>query len=100
MRALLIEDHEFVARKIAATLEAENHVCHRTGSGEDGQQMARLYDYDIIILAHALPDIQGNLVLRNLRNANIGTPVLFLSECCEPESKYEILLGGADDYMT
>ena len=100
MRALLISDHEFVARKIEATIESEDGVCHRTGSGEDGLQMAKLYDYDIVLLAHAPPNIRGDLVLRSLRNSNIDTPVLFLSECCEPESKIEMLRGGADDYMT
>ena len=100
MRALLIEDDALVADTVQDMLEAENYVCNWTDTGEDGLDIAKLYDYDIIILDLTLPDIDGVQVLRRLREATIRTPVLILSGRGALEAKVEGLKNGADDYLT
>ncbi|MCC6471564.1 MAG: response regulator transcription factor, partial [Alphaproteobacteria bacterium] len=67
---------------------------------EDGLEIGKLYDYDIIVLDLMLPDIDGYEVLRRLRQARIKTPILILSGLSELDAKVKGLGVGADDYMT
>jgi len=68
--------------------------------GEDGLEIGKLYDYDIIVLDLMLPDMDGIEVLRRLRDARIQTPVLILSGLGESGHKVKGLGTGADDYLT
>ena len=68
--------------------------------GEDGLEIGKLYDYDIIVLDLMLPDMDGIEVLRRLRDAHIQTPVLILSGLGESGHKVKGLGTGADDYLT
>jgi two-component system cell cycle response regulator CtrA len=81
-------------------LRGEGFVCDTTDLGEDGLEIGKLYDYDIIVLDLMLPDIDGYEVLRRLRAAKIQTPVLILSGLSEPDQKIKGLGFGADDYLT
>ncbi len=100
MRALLIEDDPTTAQSIRMMLKSEGMVVDVTDLGEDGLEIGKLYDYDIIILDLMLPDINGLEVLRRLRDARIDTPVLILSGLGESENKVKGLGIGADDYLT
>jgi len=81
-------------------LKSENYVCDTTDLGEDGLEIGKLYDYDIIVLDLMLPDIDGYEVLRRLRSARVNTPILILSGLNEPDHKIKGLGIGADDYLT
>jgi two-component system cell cycle response regulator CtrA len=100
MRVLLIEDDSSTARSIELMLKSEGYICDTTDLGEDGLEIGKLYDYDIIILDLMLPDIDGYEVLRRLRAARIGTPILILSGLAELDNKLKGLGFGADDYLT
>lgn len=100
MRVLLIEDNSSTANFIELMLKAEGMVVDNTDLGEDGIEIAKLYDYDIILLDLMLPDMDGMEVLRRIRNARIETPILILSGIMQPESKVKGLGFGADDYLT
>ena len=100
MRALVIEDDPVSARLIEHALKGENMVCEPANSGEDGIELAKLYDFDIVILDLRLPDIDGYEVVRRLRAARVQTPVLILSGRTDPTDKVRGLVGGADDYLT
>ena len=100
MRVLLVEDDAATARGIELMLRSEGMVVDATDLGEDGLEIGKLYDYDIIILDLMLPDIDGLEVLRRLRDARVRTPVLILSGLTEAENKVRGLGGGADDYLT
>ena len=100
MRVLLIEDDSAMARSIELMLRSETFNVYTTDLGEEGIDLGKLYDYDIIVLDLQLPDMSGFEVLRALRVAKVQTPVLILSGNAIVEAKVKALGFGADDYMT
>jgi two-component system cell cycle response regulator CtrA len=100
MRVLLIEDDASVSASIDLMLAAEGINVSATEFGEEGVDLGRIYDYDLILLDLNLPDMSGLDVLRDLRLAKIRTPVMVLSGTSEIATKVKSLSGGADDYMT
>ena len=100
MRVLLIEDDSSMARGIELMLNAEGLNVYSTDLGEEGVDLGKLYDYDIIILDLGLPDMSGYDVLKKLRTAKVETPILILSGMSEPDDKVKGLGFGADDYLT
>jgi two-component system cell cycle response regulator CtrA len=100
MRVLLVEDDSSTAKSIELMLKSESFIVDSTDLGEDGLEIGKLYDYDIIILDIMLPDIDGYEVLRRLRDARVETPILILSGLTELDSKIKGLGFGADDYLT
>src|SRR3954466_4289881 len=100
MRILLIEDDAMVSRSIELMLKAESFSVYTTDLGEEGIDLAKVYDYDLILLDLNLPDMNGVQVLRNLRSCKIDPPVMILSGSSEIETKVKTFSGGCDDYMT
>jgi two-component system cell cycle response regulator CtrA len=100
MRVLLIEDDSSVAQSIELMLKSESFNVYTTDLGEEGVDLGRLYDYDIILLDLNLPDMSGFDVLRSLRVSKVKTPILILSGVASIEHKVKGLGYGADDYMT
>src|SRR5665213_1668262 len=100
MRVLLVEDDSATAASIEMMLRAEGFICDTTDLGEDGLEIGKLYDYDIIILDLMLPDIDGYDVLRRLRSAKVRTPILILSGLSGLDNKVKGLGFGADDFLT
>jgi two-component system, cell cycle response regulator CtrA len=100
MRVLLIEDDSSIAQSIELMLKSESFNVYTTDLGEEGVDLGRLYDYDIILLDLNLPDMSGFEVLRSLRISKVRTPILILSGLASIEHKVKGLGFGADDYMT
>src|SRR3954463_3525881 len=100
MRVLLIEDDSAMAQSIELMLKSENFNTYTTDLGEEGVDLGKLYDYDIILLALNLPDMSGFEVLRSLRVAKVKPPILILSGMAGIEDKVKGLGFGADDYIT
>ena len=97
---LLIEDDSAVAQSIELMLNLRVLTSIRRISGEEGVDLGKLYDYDIILLDLNLPDMSGYDVLKQLRVSKIKTPILILSGLAGIEDKVKGLGVGADDYMT
>lgn len=100
MRVLLIEDDTSVSRSIELMLSSEGFNVYSTDLGEEGLDLGKLYDYDIILLDLNLPDMHGYDVLKKFRVSKVDTPILILSGMNELDNKVKGLGFGADDYMT
>ena len=100
MRILLVEDDPTTSKSIEMMLASANLNVYATDMGEEGIDLARLYDYDLILLDLNLPDIHGHDVLKQLRMSRIETPILILSGDDGTENKIRGFGFGADDYMT
>jgi two-component system cell cycle response regulator CtrA len=100
MRVLLIEDDSATAQSIELMLKSESFNVYATDLGEEGIDLGKIYDYDIILLDVNLPDMSGFEVLRKLRISKVKTPILILSGLAGIDDKVRGLGFGADDYMT
>jgi len=100
MRVLLVEDDASTARSIELALASEGIICDTAELGEEGLEVGKIYDYDIIILDLILPDIDGYEVLLRLRSAKVKVPILILSGLSSADQKIKGLGFGADDYLT
>ena len=100
MRVLLIEDEPTTARAIELMLATEGFNVYTTDLGEEGLDLGKLYDYDVILLDLNLPDMHGYDVIKKLRLARVQTPVMVLSGIGEMDTKVRSFGFGADDYVT
>jgi two-component system cell cycle response regulator CtrA len=100
MRVLLVEDDPTTSKSIELMLTHANLNVYTTELGEEGIDLAKLYDYDLILLDLDLPDMTGHDVLRQLRLARVETPILILSGADDTDSKIKGFGFGADDYLT
>ena len=100
MRVLLIEDEPTKTRTIDLMLTTEGFNVYSPNLSEEGLDLGKRYDYDIILLDLNLPDMHGYDVLKKLRAAKVQTPVLILSGNSELDSKIRSFGFGADDYVT
>src|SRR3954464_5343086 len=100
MRVLLIEDDSAMAQSIELMLNAQGFNVYTTDLGEEGIDLGKLYEYEIVLLDLNLPDMSGFEVLRSMRVSKVKTPILILSGIAGIEDKVKGLGLGADDYLT
>src|SRR6201987_1652619 len=100
MRVLLIEDDSATAQSIELMLKSESFNVYTTDLGEEGIDLGKIYDYDIILLDLNLPDMSGSEVGGSLRVSKVKTPIMILSGLAGIEEKVRGLGLGAGDYMT
>lgn len=100
MRVLLVEDDPTTSKSIELMLTHANLNVYTTDLGEEGIDLAKLYDYDLILLDLGLPDMNGHDVLRQLRLARVDTPIRILSGETDTDNKIKGFGFGADDYLT
>jgi two-component system KDP operon response regulator KdpE len=96
---LVIEDEEPIRRFLRASLANEGYRVSEAASGDEGLRIASRLPPDLVILDLGLPDMDGQQVLRRLREW-LSAPVIILSVRDQEEQKIEALDHGADDYVT
>ncbi|TPG41845.1 DNA-binding response regulator [Roseomonas nepalensis] len=99
MRVLLVEDDLTTSRGVTLMLKAQGMMVDAVDTGEEALEMARLYEYDIVVLDLMLPDMEGYEVVRRLRASRSTTPVLILSGVSRPGAKVQGFGAGADDFI-
>ena len=101
MRVLIVEDEVRLARNVADVLQATcGYAVDVSTEGEDGRHMALTNPYDLVILDLMLPKVGGLGILRDLRTAGAGVPVLILTARDATDDVVEGLEAGSDDYLT
>ena len=94
------EERDWHARIADRRRQRNSAIVYTTDLGEEGIDLGKIYDYDIILLDLNLPDMSGFEVLRSLRVSKVKTPILILTGLAGIEDKVRGLGFGADDYMT
>lgn len=99
MRILIVEDEKKVRDVLKKGLEAECFSVDEATDGEKGLSLARINDYDLLILDNMLPKKTGMEICQELRASGKSLPILILSVKSETTTKVELLNAGADDYL-
>jgi len=97
---LLIEDEQALQSTLSLRLRGEGYVVDTAADGIEGFEKATTLPFDLIILDIMLPYRSGLDVCRDIRQAGLATPVLFLSARHQTVDKVTGLRLGADDYVT
>jgi DNA-binding response OmpR family regulator len=99
MRILVIEDNHRLNSSLSASLAHEGYSVDSAYDGQEGQDLAELTPYDLIILDIMLPQKDGLEVCRDLRRRRIHTPILLLTARDSVDDRVQGLDCGADDYL-
>ena len=99
MRILLIEDNHRLSDSLRATLNEDGYAVDAAYDGLEGEEMALLTPYDIIVLDIMLPKRDGIEVCRSLRDQKNTTPILMLTARDALDDRVLGLDSGADDYL-
>jgi DNA-binding response OmpR family regulator len=100
MNLLIVEDEPRMAELLRKGLTEEGHMATAAPDGAQGLELAKNYEFDVIILDIMLPKLSGYDLVKRLRAEKVRTPVLMLTA---RDSVPDIVRGldlGADDYMT
>lgn len=100
MKVLIVEDDIKLAQALGRILEESDYTVDMVHDGTTGRDWAVVGNYDAIILDVMMPGMDGYEVVREIRHANINTPVLMLTARGSVSDKIAGLDHGADDYMT
>lgn len=101
MKILLIDDDEAILTLFATVLQKDNHMVITASNGQSGLEKAKNEKPELILLDQVLPDIQGNEVLKTLKE-DLNTkeiPVAILSNFGQNELIQEAINSGASDYI-
>ncbi len=101
MRILVVEDEKKLADVLADGLEKKGFAVDTLSDGQEALSRLSLHraDYDLVILDLMIPTLSGAEVCRQARAKEITTPILILTARSEVETKVDLLLSGADDYL-
>jgi len=99
MRVLLIEDNRRLSDSLRLTLQDDGYVVDAAYDGLEGEELATLATYDVIILDVMLPEKDGLAVCRALRKKHVNVPILMLTARDALQDRVSGLDSGADDYL-
>lgn len=100
LRVLIVEDEKKMATLLKRALEEQSFAVTLVHNGREGHQLASGFPFDVLVLDVMLPDVDGFEIARELRRAQVSTPILFLTA---RDAEFDMVLGfelGGDDYLT
>lgn len=95
---LIIDDEVQIRKLLEITLESNDYHQFQAGTAKEGLAMAATHPPDIILLDLGLPDMDGQVVLKQLREWYTN-PVIILSVQSSEEDIVAALDNGANDYL-
>src|SRR6478736_9610796 len=98
-RVLLVDDELPIRKFVGAALTGASYQLDEAGTGEQALRLATQAPPDLVILDLGLPDMDGQDVIRRLREWLVA-PIIVLSARDEDKQKIAALDNGADDYLT
>lgn len=99
MKILLVEDDTITVNLLTRALNSQSYNVNAAGDGETALQLARAYDYDLIVLDVLIPKLDGISLCRELRSSGCQMPILLLTALDSRSNLVQGLEAGADDYM-
>jgi DNA-binding response OmpR family regulator len=101
MKILLVEDEQKLAGALAKGLEHEGYTVDIISDGKKALTRISLHrtDYDLVILDLMLPSMDGHEICKKVRESGISIPILILTARAETDTKVDLLMAGADDYL-
>jgi len=99
MKLLLVEDDAALVAAVARGLRGAGFAVDTAGTGRECLELLRLGEHDVLVLDLGLPDVDGLALLRQLRERELGIPVLVLTARGEVRDRVAGLDAGADDYL-
>jgi two-component system, OmpR family, copper resistance phosphate regulon response regulator CusR len=99
-RILIVEDEPRISSFLEKGLKANGFAAAVVGSGEEALSLARVGEFDLMLLDIGLSDMDGFQVLEELRTRNRKLPVVILTARDSEHDTVSGLEGGADDYVT
>ena len=101
MKILLVEDEKKLADALKRGLELQGYTVDTVSDGAKALMRISLHrnDYDVVILDLMLPSMDGHEICKQMRAKDITVPILVLTARAETETKVQLLMSGADDYL-
>ena len=100
MRILLVEPDALMRKRLEAALRTSGFNVESVAAGEDALDLARSFEFSVIVSELNLPDLHGFDLIKQIRSAKIKTPILVLSTVDHSDAKVTAFGFGADDYVT
>jgi two-component system cell cycle response regulator CtrA len=100
MRTLLVQGNQAEAQASAAVIAATGAIVDHVRTASDALMYLQTYEYDIVVLDRALPDMDGCDALRRLRMQGYSTPILMIADYNNGKARAQALRTGADDLIT
>ena len=98
-RILVVEDDPETGEQLTDFLATSGYQADLAVNGADAMSRGRCADYAVMTIDRMLPDVDGLVVIRDLRNDGIVTPALILSALGEVDDRVRGLRAGGDDYL-
>lgn len=99
MRILVVEDEKRLAGFVSRALSNAGHTVESRGDGAEGLTLAKVGNFDLIVLDVNLPSLDGFSILKQLRAEHLPSRVLMLTARGEVGDRVIGLRAGADDYL-
>lgn len=99
MRILIVDDDERLRSVVKRGLTEDGYAVDAAGNGEEGEYLASINKYDLVILDVMMPKADGLSVCRSLREAQNNVPILMLTAKDAVPDRVAGLNSGADDYL-